>query len=148
GSQNVRPAALEADITGEGLQVTGQPLGNAHLTAKSAGPSLAAHIDATFADSQVRGDGTWRMDGDYPGEATVSFTRVDLGQLRSWLAPSESPGPDRFGGFVEGELKISGPLRRTEALRAQLRLPKLAIGSKPDSGLPLNYSIENAGPVV
>ena len=148
GSQNVRVASLQADVRGEGLGIGGQPLGNAHVVANSQGQTLKAHVDATFAGSQVRGDGEWSLAGDYPGNATLSFSRLDLAQLRSWVAPSKTTGPDRFAGFAEGALRISGPLRKVDALRAQLTVPKFSIGSQTGSGLKVNYSIENAGPLV
>lgn len=145
--QDLRVLSLQADVAGENLQVTGQPLGNAHLVANSEGQTLKARVDATFADSRLRGDGEWSLNGDYPGSATVSFTRLDLAQLRSWLsAPTAST--NRFAGFAEGEFKISGPLRKTEALRAQLMIPKFAIGSRPGGGTNVEYSLENAGPLV
>src|SRR5678815_2921165 len=69
-------------------------------------------------------------------------------RLRSWVAPSKTTGPDRFAGFAEGEFRISGPLRRVDALRAQLTIPKFSIGSQTGSGLKVNYSVENAGPLI
>ena len=66
---------LHADITTKGVQLEGQPLGDAHLTASSQGQALRAHLDSTVAGTAVKGDGEWRLEGDYPGTATLSFSQ-------------------------------------------------------------------------
>ena len=58
---------LHADIAAKDVQIDGDPLGNARLTANSQGTSLRAHLESTVAGSVVKGDGEWRLDGDYPG---------------------------------------------------------------------------------
>ena len=73
---------LHADLTVKGVQFAGQPVGDAHLVANSQGDRLRAHLDSTIAGSNVTGDGEWRIEGDYPGTATVQFTKVDLARLR------------------------------------------------------------------
>jgi translocation and assembly module TamB len=144
----VRIASLRADIVGRGLQLTGQPIGDARLTADTAGGLLRTRLDATFANSAVKGEGSWRLEGDYPGSATVAFSRLDFAQVRAWLAPSESAAGSSFTGFAEGELRIEGPALKPEALRAELRLPRLEVGPADSAGLPANLTLRNSGPVV
>ena len=95
---------LRADISTKGVQLEGQPLGEAHLTANTQGQTLRAHLDSSIAGSAVKGDGEWRLEGEYRGTATVSFSRVDLASLKPWLAtnPGEDAAP--FTGSVEGVL--------------------------------------------
>ena len=144
----VRIAALKADITGRGLQLTGQPLGDARLTADTEGGLLRTRLDATFANSAVKGEGSWKLEGDYPGNATVTFSRLDFAQVRAWLAPGEDAPGSSVAGFAEGELRIEGPALKPEALRAEVRLPRLEIGPTDAAGLPANLTLRNAGPVV
>lgn len=144
-------AELRADIVLQGVQLTGHALGNARLTAVSEGRTLRARLDSDFAGSAVHGDGSWRMEDDYPGKANVSFSRLDLGRLREWLATSASGAPSPFTGSAEGQLSLDGPLLRPEALKAELRIPKfelgLAAGASPagDAAAP---TIHNSGPIV
>ncbi len=80
---------LHADIVTKDVQLAGQPLGDAHLTASSQGLALRAHLDSTIAGTAVKGDGEWRLDGDYPGSATLSFSKVDLARLKPWLTTAK-----------------------------------------------------------
>lgn len=145
GGTDLRLTELQADLTARGLQLTGQPLGDAHLTATSQGPVLRAHLDSTFANSTIRGDGEWRMEADYPGSATVAFSKVDLTGLRQWISPSPSSGALPFTGFAEGEFHINGPALKPELLKADLRIPNLEI--RPASG-PASIVLKNSGPIV
>jgi translocation and assembly module TamB len=143
----IRIASLHADVNGRGLQLEGQSLGDAHLTADSEGKVLRTRLEANVANSAIKGDGSWRLEGDYPGSAVVTFSRLDFAQLRAWVAPSES-GSSSFTGFAEGEMRIEGPALKPELLRAEVRLPRLEIGPMPDSGLPATMTLRNSGPVV
>ncbi|MBZ5585697.1 MAG: translocation/assembly module TamB domain-containing protein, partial [Acidobacteriia bacterium] len=149
GQRGFRIEDLRADIAARGLQLAGQALGDARLTAASEGRVLRAHLQSDFANSVVRGEGSWRMENDYPGSATVTFSQLDFGQLRAWIAPkSATPG---FSGSAEGELRIDGPALRPEALKAELRIPKLELAPPPNA-LPANrtapFTLRNSGPIV
>jgi translocation and assembly module TamB len=153
GQRGFDIVALDADAVAQGLQLTGQPLGDAHLTAKSQGQTLKAHLDSDFANSIVRGDGEWRLEGDYPGTARVTFSRLDFAQLRAWIAPSPSVngGAPPVTGSAEGELRIDGPALRPKALKAELRMPKFevapsAVTTPAGSAVPL--VLRNDGPIV
>src|SRR5206468_2822595 len=122
---------------------TGQQIGDARLLADTQGQNLRTQLQANFANSAIRGDGTWRLDGDYPGSATITFSRLDFAQLKAWLSPSDSPTPDRFTGFAEGEMRIEGPALKPEALKAELRLPKLEIGPTRTAAVPTTFALRN-----
>lgn len=145
GAVSFRAAGLQADVVARNLQLTGQPLGDAHLTANSEGAILRTHLESSFANSTVRGDGEWRLEGDYPGSTTITFSRLDLAALRAWIAPSRSAAASRLGGFVEGELRLNGPAIRPEAMRAELRLPMFEIRPNPEMA---GFVLRNSGPVT
>jgi translocation and assembly module TamB len=135
---------FHADLVARSLQLTGQPLGDAHLTAQSEGRVLRARLDAGFANSTLRGTGEWRLDGDYPGSATISFSRLDFAQLRAWVAPETA---ERLSGWAEGELRLEGPALKPEAIRAALILPRLELGFAPGQGISGSVALTNSGPV-
>jgi translocation and assembly module TamB len=144
-----RLTALNADIGGHNLQISEQALGDAHLTVSSQGNVLRAHLESNAANSDVRGDGEWRLEGDYPGSATITLGKLDLAQLRAWLEPKAAVSPGPFIGSAEGELRIDGPLLQLQALKAELRIPKFEFGPAPDSTLPVGKLVlHNAGPIV
>ena len=149
GQQGFRISGLHADVSLRGLQWTGQPLGDVHLTAASEGPVLRAHLDSDLADSTVRGDGEWRLEGDYPGSATVTFSSLDFARLRVWMAPSAASAASRFAGSAEGQLRIDGPALKPQLMKAEARITKFEIGPAPDAGLPTAaLTLHNNGPLV
>jgi translocation and assembly module TamB len=138
---------LHADLTAKDVHFEGQPVGTVHLTANSQGQVLRAHLDSTIAGSAVRGDGEWRLTGDYPGTATIQFGKVDLANLRRWLSPSS--GTANFTGSAEGELRIEGPAQRWQAMRADLRIRQFQIGAvRPAGYTGLAPTITNSGDLV
>ena len=145
GGADFRLAALEADATGNGLQYTGQPVGNAHLAAHSEGQVLKASLDADLAESAVHGEGQWKLEGDYPGSATITIANFNFVQAQPWL-PRSAAG--RFSGSADGEIRIDGPVLKPELLKAELRLPKLNITPPAKSGIPESLALRNSGPVV
>jgi translocation and assembly module TamB len=149
GTAAFRVTALTADISGHGLQLSDQALGDAHLTAASQGNVVRAHLESNAANSEVRGDGEWRLEGDYPGSATITFAKLDLAQLRAWLEPQTAAEPTPFMGSAEGQLRIDGPLLERQALKAELRIPRIEFGPAPDSSLPAGkLVVRNTGPIV
>ena len=138
---------LQADVTAKGVQFEEQPVGDAHLTATSQGGVLRAHLESTIAGASVRGDGEWRLEGEYPGSAAIQFTKVDLAHLKDWLMPAEEPVG--YTGSAEGELRIDGPLERWQALKAELRIRQFQISATPAPGYTgPSPAIRNSGDLV
>jgi translocation and assembly module TamB len=140
---------LHADIAALGVQIEGQPLGDAHLTASSLGLALRAHLDSTVAGSVVKGDGQWRLEGEYPGTATVSFSQVDLARLKPWLATAPGEAAPRFAGSTEGVLRIEGPALNWRAMTVELRIPQFQLGPAPEVDTAAEtLTLKNSGPIV
>jgi len=149
GQRGFRISDLHADVSLHGLRWTGQPLGDAHLTANSEGPVLRARLESDLANSAIRGEGEWRLEGDYPGSATVAFSSLDFARLRDWIAPSAASAASRFAGSAEGQFRIDGPALKPQLMKAELRISKFEIGPAPDAGLPTAaLTLHNSGPLV
>ena len=149
GTQSFRVSDLHADVSLRGLEWTGQPLGDVHLTAASEGPVLRARLESDLADSTVRGEGEWRLEGDYPGSATITFSSLDFARVRVWMAPSAASAAVRFAGSAEGQLRIDGPALKPQLMKAELRIAKLQAGPAADAGLPTAaLTLHNSGPLV
>ena len=151
GQRGFAVAGLNADIAAQGLRLAGQTFGDARLTAVSEGGTLRAHLDSDFAGSAVHGDGSWRLEDDYPGSATIAFSGLDFVRVRDWVAPSQSGGAAPFTGSAEGELRIDGAILQPSALKAELRIAKFELGPAPGAG-PANptqsLTLHNTGPIV
>jgi translocation and assembly module TamB len=149
GEMGFRITEFHADLSAKGLQLTEQPLGDAHLTVNSQNQLLRAHLESDIAHSTVRGDGEWRLEGDYPGSATVTFTGLNFAQLRPWISASQADSAERFAGSAEGELRVEFPILKPQAMKAELRIPKFELAPAPATGLPVApLAIRNSGPIV
>ncbi|MDR3701087.1 MAG: translocation/assembly module TamB domain-containing protein [Candidatus Sulfopaludibacter sp.] len=153
GEIEFRVVDLQGEFSGRGLQLSGQALGDVHLTVNSQGQVLHAHLESAMANSTIRGDGAWNLEGDDPGTATVTFSRVDFAALRDWLLPLHSAESLPFTGFAEGQLTVSAPLLKPQAGRAELRIPNLEITTAPltspkPATAPPNLTLRNSGPIV
>jgi translocation and assembly module TamB len=148
GDLEIRVSDLHGDMTARGLRVAEQALGDAHLTASTQGQLLRAHLDSDFAGSTIKGDGEWKLEGDYPGSATIAFSRIDLARLRAWLSPEASGISETFAGWAEGQLRLDGPALKPEAMKAQLRIPNFEIGASSVSAAAASLTLHNSGPIV
>ncbi len=142
-----RVAALNAEISAHALQLGGRPLGDARLLAASQGLTLRAQVEAGLAGSTIRGEGTVGLEGDYPVNGTVTFTRLDLARLQPLIA-AQAPPAASFAGFAEGGLRISGSALRPRAIQGELQLARLEIAPADSSGPAANLALHNSGPIV
>ena len=147
GRPGFRVHDLHAEVTGKKLQLAGGDLGDVRLTAETEGGALRAHLESDFAESSIVGDGQWRLADDYPGSATIRFTKVDLAQLRAWLAPAGSLAG--LNGAAEASLRVDGPALNPRAMTAELRIGRLEIAPAASTGLaPGAFALRNSGDIV
>jgi translocation and assembly module TamB len=147
GRPGFRIQDLHAEVSGRKLQLAGGELGNVLVTAGTEGGSLKAHFESDLADSSIAGDGQWRLLDDYPGSATIRLAKVDLAQLRAWLAPAGSLAG--LAGAAEASLRLDGPLLTPRTMKAELRIVRLEFAPAPATGLaPEAFTLRNAGDIV
>lgn len=147
GQVTVLPVNLTADIAGRGIRMNQKPVGDVHLTAATEGALLGAKLEAQVAGSVIRGEGHWKLAGDYPGSAEMNFSQFDLTALRQWVA---QPGPPWTAiALAEGRLTISGPAFQPGAWTAALEISRVEITPLPGEtpGGPPAVTLRNSGPV-
>src|SRR5581483_2278298 len=122
GEMNVRNASLD-----------GRTYGSINLTAATKLPMLTVSATATLQDFQVRGSGEWRMEGDYRGQAHISFPRISFATLHD-LAPGKHARAELpFDGFIEGDALVSGPLNQPSAMQANVTLSTVQLNASPNA---------------
>jgi translocation and assembly module TamB len=139
----LRVDSLHALVSGRALQFSGRPLGDLQLTAQSQNQVLTAHLQSNFAAAAVTGDGKWRLDGDNPGSADISFSKLDLAQLRPWVLPADSAAGSDLAGYAAGSVHLEGPALKPEAIRAVLRVPDIEVVHTA-----ADLRLRNSGPLV
>lgn len=147
GELGIRVSALRAEATAHGVRAGQQILGDAHFTAATAGQALQARLDSDFAGSTIHGEGSWRLEGEYPGSATIQFSRIDFTRLRPWLAPGQSGIADRISGWAEGEVRLEGPALEPRHLKGELRIPGFELTAASGDTTP-PVTLRNSGPIL
>jgi translocation and assembly module TamB len=130
----------------------GRTYGNLDITAATKLPVLTLTAVATVEDYQIRGSGEWRMEGDYRGEAHFQIPRISFATLHD-LSPGKHLRKDLpFGGFVEGEATIAGPLNQPSLIKADVTLSTVQFNPSPNTrpiaGVQLqDLVLKNAQPI-
>ncbi len=155
GKPAVAISRIDGDVAASGLEIAGRRLGDLNLTANTVitggqPPAVDVKLRSNLADAAITADGRWALSGDYPGSATLQFSKVNLDTVRRLaLTPSQMDSV-RVGGSIEGTLHVSGPAAKPELLQATLEIPKVEVHPLPGSpgaGGPVDLTIRNAAPI-
>jgi len=152
GAATLRPNAtplfssLNAEFRAIGLSAGRRPLGDFTATAHTSGNEVTFNLASNFAKADLHGNGRMQLAGDYPMSAQVTFANVTYSALSSLLETS-LPGVD---ALAAGEVNVSGPAAKPDALRGELRISTLDVHSIPVTGAALRHtvSLRNAEPMV
>ena len=124
---------LSGNVRATGIMVDGRALGDATLVASTQGQTVKAHLESNLAQSSISGDGTVGLTADYPTQATLNFSKMDIATVRRLLMPPKA-GQMQFGGTVEGRVEVSGPAATPRLMTGRLEIPSLTIKSDPLTG--------------
>ncbi|HLK66887.1 MAG TPA: translocation/assembly module TamB domain-containing protein [Bryobacteraceae bacterium] len=141
-------STLNANVAAKGLSVNQKPLGDLTATAQTQGSEVAFNLTSDLAHADIRGNGRMQLSGDYPVNAQVSFTNVTYSGLQPLLGGSAQP----FDASLQGQITVSGPVSKTDALQGNLQLTKLEAHSvKASNGQPkprVTLELHNDGPIA
>ncbi len=152
GSREVLITNLNADASTNALRMHDRDLGKANLTAKTTGSNLNFKFDSDIAQSQIHGAGRTELSGQYPVQATLTFSNIRYANLAPFIEPDPNVKP-AFDALVEGEASVNGPMLDTDAINARLQLTHLMAQTSPTgspTGAPAGkrVAIENQGPII
>ncbi|HXE65376.1 MAG TPA: translocation/assembly module TamB domain-containing protein [Bryobacteraceae bacterium] len=143
--------ALNADVRVTGLTFAARNLGDAHLTADTNNGVLTAKIDSDFAKSTIHGQGTVRLTADYPMDAKLTFANLGLNAVAA-VARGQKEGLSdlNIDGSAAGDVTLSGPVKKPDAIAAALTVTQLEIHPLTITGAAKNIpnlSLKNNGPL-
>ncbi|MDE3197211.1 MAG: translocation/assembly module TamB domain-containing protein, partial [Acidobacteriota bacterium] len=143
-------ASLNADASANSLELEGRNLGDARLTARTQNGVVQGHFESNAAQAAIRGDGTMRLEGDYPVDAKITFARAGLNALVASALREDQARALNFDGEIEAVVNVTGPMRDPERMKAAVDVSRLEVhalrGSDLAKTLPA-YSLTNAGPI-
>ncbi len=149
--------SISGEASARGVTLDQQKLGDVSLTGATNGSELALQAKAQVRGTTLQGQGKWRLEGDYPGSGTLSFSRLsvatlhDLVMLRGTAAQKAAAPP--FEGFLEAGATLNVSLRNLRNFRADVKIDTLQIDAKPGQSLRLDVQtqdirIRNTQPIL
>ena len=93
------PTSVTAGISVKSVTLDREQLGDVSMTAETHGPDLTVHASAQILGSSLQGQGSWRLEGDDPGTATIQFARTSIADLHS-LVMTGHARTEKFGSTV------------------------------------------------
>jgi translocation and assembly module TamB len=144
--------SLTGQLSLRNLMYDGRSYGDLEVSAATKLPVLTLTASANVGDSQIRGSGEWRMEGDYRGEAHFQIPRITFATLHD-LAPGKHLRKDLpFAGFIEGAGSIRGPLNQPSQMKTEVTLSTIQFNASPSThpltGVqPQDLVLKNAQPV-
>lgn len=141
GEGTLERPAVNADLLVADLLVNGEQVGTVNAHVETRQRELIASVQTRLLRGNLAADLSARMEGDFPGQARVEFTGVDLDPL---LAQEIRSRVTR--STASGIITLSGPFKRPESLagRADITDFKIAIGQADFHNTePLRASFQN-----
>jgi translocation and assembly module TamB len=151
-SQGANPFTLTsatANITSRQIIIDGQSIGDAVLSAQTRGSDLSLTANASIRESRIEATGTWKLEGDAPGSATLRFSRISIDSLQALMkAPASS-----MEGYVDGEATVNVALQKPRDFHAEVRLANVQLSPKQNPAprlalRPEDVVLRNSQPVV
>ena len=130
---NVSLTSLNGHLSLRNLVVDGRPYGNLDMTASTRLPALTLAAVVDLRGIQIQGNGEWRMEGDYPGQAKLQIPKITFATLHD-LWPGEHVRKDLpFDGFLQGDAVITGPLNNPAEMKAAVTLSTVQMNASPNA---------------
>lgn len=137
-------STLNGQVEARNLSMNKKDLGSLTATAAAHGNGVAFTVNSDFAKANIRGSGRLNLTDGYPIEGQLNFTGVTWSGLGTLLSPTVQP----FDASLDGQLTVSGPAARSDALHGNLQLTKLeahSVGTAAIKTPRSTFEIHNAG---
>jgi len=152
-------SSVAGTLTAQSVSFRGQPAGEFTITAETRGQEISAEAKGELEAVTFDGQGSWPLDGDQPGSATIRFSRMTIDNVHR-LAMLGGAAPHQAGedlpleGFVDGvHAMVSLPLSHPRDFQASVTLDTVQFNPKTGQALrlgvqPQDIELKNTEPVV
>ncbi len=122
GSGTFDDPRLEGHATLAGLTLSGEPFGEVNFVAHTANHNLIYDVTTRLEAAEFTAHGQTALNGDYETQATLNFSRFNIGAILKMARVSGLTAESA----LEGTVTLQGPLARPEQFRGEARLKELA----------------------
>lgn len=123
GSGTFDDPHLNAHAVFSNLAVSGDKLGSVDVVARAANRTLTYDLTSRLEAAELVAHGQTALQGDNETQATLNFSRFNIGALLAMAHVSGLTGESD----LEGSVKIAGPLAHPEQMRGEARIKELAV---------------------
>ena len=106
---------LKANVKLTRVTYKGQAIGEASVEAHSNGETVYFTANSTLVGAKVDASGQAGLTGDYPMQAKVSMTGLDIGKPMAMFGP----GGVTAQSLIDGTATVNGPLKRPNELSGE-----------------------------
>lgn len=148
--------AIDGDARARAVTWEGRTLGDVALTAATRAGDLSLRASSKVRDVNIDAQGSWKLEGDEPGSATIRFSRVSVATLHS-LAMAGGPMEQAalpFEGSLDGaSARVAVSLRHPLDFQAELTIPTVQFNPKSTQSFRLGVQaqdlvVKNSAPVA
>jgi len=109
---------VKANLTLTGATYKSKGIGEAAVEVHSTGTTMFFSAKSTLVGAKVDGGGQMELTGDYPAQAKMTVTGLDIGKPLEMFGP----GTMKAQSLIDGVATVNGPLKTPKALRGQAEL--------------------------
>jgi translocation and assembly module TamB len=141
------PSQVDATAALTGISYAGHQAGNAKLTAKTSGGTVAIALDSDIARATIHAQGEVKLTGDYPVTAQFSARDLRFTNLKPFLNIESLT--QNFEAVAEVDGSVSGSARKLDQLRGDIRIPRFEADAQPrgNAAKPPTLALRNQGPI-
>ncbi len=144
---------VNGDASASKIELAGRDLGDARLTASTTKDIVTVRFDSNAAKASIHGNASVQLEGDYPLNAAVTFSRAGMNALAVLVATPEQAEHLNIDGTAAGELTLRGPARNWTKWTGTLIIPEFELhpasaagcGSESTCAAIRNYRLQNNG---
>ncbi len=123
GSGTLDDPHLEAHANLPGLIIDGESLGGLDLVAHTANRVITYDLTTQLEAADFKAHGRTELSGDYATQATLDFSRFNIGALLKLAHVKGLNGESALAG----KITLEGPLARLSEMHGEARLQELAV---------------------
>jgi len=138
----IEQPGLKASAKLTRVVVSGKALGDVTAEAHSSGDLLFYTTQANLVGAKVDGSGQTRLTGDYPTQAKLNLSGLDVGTIVTLFTSSSMKAQSAIGGTVA----VNGPLKSPQQLSGTAELNNFDVklqGVELKSAGPVKMSLRN-----
>jgi translocation and assembly module TamB len=114
---------LKANLKVTRATYKGQGIGEAAVEAHSTGDTVYVTANSTLVGAKVDATGQARLAGEYPAQAKVTITGLDIGKPMAMFGP----GNMKVRSAIDATATVSGPLKRPKELSGEAQFSQVDV---------------------